>query len=98
MVEIRQTQAFDAWLRRVRDEVAKGRIAARLQHLASGNPGDVRPVGEDISELRIHYGPGYRVYLMWQGARIVVLLGGGTKHGQDRDIAAAKALARTLRE
>jgi putative addiction module killer protein len=90
MVEIRETEAFSAWLRRVKDEEAKGRIAARLRRLASGNPGDVQPVGEGVSELRIHYGPGYRIYLTWRGTEIVVLLGGGTKRGQERDILMAE--------
>lgn len=94
MIEIRETEAFSIWLRALRDSQARARIAARVRRLAFGNPGDVRPVGEGVSEMRIHYGPGYRVYYVQRGEVLVVLLCGGDKSTQDRDIAAAKRLAK----
>lgn len=97
-VEIRETARFSDWLRGLRDGVARARIAARVQRLALGNPGDVRPVGGGVSELRVHHGPGYRVYFARHGAALVVLLCGGDKSTQDRDIADARALARQLEE
>ena len=96
MVEIRQTEVFADWLARLRDSAAKGRIAARIQRLAFGNPGDVRPIGEGLSELRIHHGPGYRVYFVRRGDILIVLLCGGDKATQPRDIALARRLAREL--
>jgi len=96
MIEIRRTAVFAAWLRDLRDDRAKARIASRLDRLALGNFGDVRAAGEGVSELRIPYGPGYRVYLKRRGAALVVLLCGGDKATQDRDIRAAKELARQL--
>lgn len=89
---------FSDWLRGLRDGTARARIAARVQRLALGNPGDVRPVGGGVSELRVHHGPGYRVYFARHGAALVVLLCGGDKSSQDRDIADARALARQLEE
>lgn len=94
MIELRQTAIFAEWFARIRDRSAKARIEARLDRLALGNPGDVRPVGEGVSELRISYGPGYRVYYMQRGKVLVILLCGGDKSTQDRDITQAKALAR----
>ncbi len=94
MIEIRETEIFASWLRALRDSQARARIAARVQRLAFGNPGDVRPVGEGVSELRIHYGPGYRVYYIQRAAVLIVLLCGGDKSTQDRDIEAAKRLAK----
>ncbi|HTW44436.1 MAG TPA: type II toxin-antitoxin system RelE/ParE family toxin [Acidobacteriaceae bacterium] len=94
MIEIRETETFSVWLRRLRDTQARARIAARVRRLAFGNPGDVRPVGEGISELRIHYGPGYRVYYVQRGAVLIVLLCGGHKSTQNKDIEAAKRLAK----
>ncbi|HET8636662.1 MAG TPA: type II toxin-antitoxin system RelE/ParE family toxin [Acidobacteriaceae bacterium] len=85
---------FSLWLRGLRDAQARARIAARVRRLAFGNPGDVRPVGEGISELRIHYGPGYRVYYVQRGAVLIVLLCGGDKSTQKKDIEAAKRLAK----
>ena len=96
MIEIRQTEAYEAWFGKLRDRRARARIDMRLRRLSLGNPGDVRPVGKGISELRIDYGPGYRVYFTRQGEALVILLGGGTKGSQYRDIAAALALARQL--
>jgi putative addiction module killer protein len=80
-------------LRELRDARARARILARLDRFAVGNPGDVKPVGEGISELRIDYGPGYRVYFMRRGPVVIVLLCGGHKASQDRDIALAKSIA-----
>jgi putative addiction module killer protein len=97
-VEVRETARFSDWLRGLRDGAARARIVARVQRLALGNPGDVRPVGGGVSELRVHHGPGYRVYFARHGAALVVLLCGGDKSTQDRDIADAKALARQLEE
>jgi putative addiction module killer protein len=94
VIEIRETEIFASWLRALRDSQARARIAARVQRLAFGNPGDVRPVGEGVSELRIHYGPGYRVYYIQRAAVLIVLLCGGDKSTQDRDIEAAKRLAK----
>ncbi|MHB2007657.1 MAG: type II toxin-antitoxin system RelE/ParE family toxin [Acidobacteriaceae bacterium] len=78
----------------LRDSTAKAKIAARVQRLAFGNPGDVRPVGGGVSELRIHHGPGYRVYYIQRGTVLIVLLCGGDKATQDKDIETAKRLAK----
>jgi putative addiction module killer protein len=94
VIEIRETDTFSDWLRRLRDSQARARIAARVRRLAFGNPGDVRSVGEGISELRIHYGPGYRVYYVQRGAVLILLLCGGDKSTQDKDIETAKRLAK----
>lgn len=94
MIEIRETETFSSWLRALRDAQARARIASRVRRLAFGNPGDVRPVGEGVSELRIHYGPGYRVYYIQRGSVLIILLCGGDKSTQDRDIEAAKRLAK----
>ena len=96
MVEVRQTAEFGRWIAALRDRRAAARIAARIDRLRQGGFGDVKPIGEGLSELRIDYGPGYRVYLKRQGEMIVVLLCGGDKSGQSRDIERAKALARKL--
>ena len=96
MPKMRQTDTFAAWIAALRDEQAKARINVRIRRLSLGNPGDVKPVGSGISEMRIDYGPGYRVYFVQRGADFVVLLCGGAKGTQARDIAAAKALARDL--
>ncbi len=96
MIEIRQTDRYAAWIEGLRDDRARMRIEARVRRLQLGNPGDVKPVGEGVSELRIDHGPGYRVYFIQRGETLVVLLAGGDKRGQDRDIAAAIALARNL--
>ena len=84
------------WLDSLRDVRARARILVRVERLAAGNPGDVRPVGEGVSELRIDYGPGYRVYFKRQGRTVVVLLAGGDKRTQNRDIGTALRLARNL--
>ncbi len=93
MITIRQTEAFATWFSALRDEQAVARISARLRRLALGNSGDVRPVGQGVSELRIDAGPGYRVYYKHAGLEIVLLLCGGDKSSQKRDIARALALA-----
>jgi len=98
MLEIRETELFSAWLRGLRDAVARAKIAVRVRRLAHGNAGDVRPVGGGLSELRIHHGPGYRVYFSQRGLVLVVLLCGGDKSSQARDIAMAKSLAAELEE
>jgi len=92
-IEIRQTAVFQKWEAGLRDKRARTIIAARLMRLAEGLPGDVEPVGEGVSELRIHYGPGYRVYIQRRGSILIVLLCGGDKSTQKRDIATAKKLA-----
>jgi putative addiction module killer protein len=93
MQEVRQTEEFSKWLRSLADARAKGRIVARIDRLKLGNPGDVAPVGDGVSEMRIHYGPGYRVYFVQRGAACV-LLTGGDKSTQAADIAKAKHLAK----
>ena len=96
MVEIRQTEVYARWFRRLRDREARVRIDSRIRRLSLGNPGDVRPVGGGVSEIRIDYGPGYRVYLVRRGEALIVLLAGGDKDSQDRDIRRALELARGL--
>ena len=96
MIEVRKTEVYAKWLDDLRDARARARVLARVERLAAGNPGDVRPVGEGVSELRIDYGPGYRVYFTKQGRTVVILLAGGDKRTQDRDIATALRLARNL--
>ena len=93
MLQLRQTETFRKWERRLTDQKARAMIAARLFRLANGLAGDVAPVGEGGSELRIHYGPGYRIYFKRGGQEIFVLLCGGDKSTQERDIAVAKKLA-----
>ena len=95
-IEIRQTDVFAAWFAELRDREARARIAARIRRLSLGNPGDVKPVGSGVSEMRIDYGPGYRVYFVARGDTIVVLLCGGDKRTQDRDIRDALELAREV--
>jgi putative addiction module killer protein len=96
MVEIKQTEVFRNWEGRLKDQKARAAIAARLFRLANDLPGDVSSVGQGVSELRIHYGPGYRVYFRRRGTNIVILLCGGDKSGQERDIKLAKRLAAEL--
>ena len=96
VVEIRQTDEYARWFESLRDRDARARILVRIRRLSLGNPGDAAPVGDGVSELRIHYGPGYRVYFKQHGRTIVVLLVGGDKRSQKRDIEKAKALARDL--
>ena len=96
MVEVRQTETYGRWFDSLRDRQARVRIDVRIRRLSLGNPGDVRPIGEGVSELRIDYGPGYRVYFTQRGQTLVVLLAGGDKRTQDRDIELALELAREL--
>ena len=96
MIEIRQTEVYARWFDSLRDRQARARIDIRIRRLSLGNPGDVKPVGEGVSELRIDYGPGYRVYFVQRGQRLVVLLAGGDKRTQDQDIKTALDLAREL--
>lgn len=96
MFEIRQTEAYTRWFKRLRDRQARAHINTRIRRLSLGNPGNVRPVGGGISELRIDYGPGYRVYFVQRRQSLIVLLTGGDKGSQHRDIGRARALARSL--
>ena len=96
MIEVKQTSIFRAWMSGLRDRVAAARIAKRIDRLKAGNPGDVKPVGGGISEMRIDHGPGYRVYYVQRGAEIIVLLCGGDKKSQARDIETAKELVKAL--
>jgi putative addiction module killer protein len=96
MIEIRQTEVYARWFDSLRDRQARARIDARIRRLSLGNPGDVKPVGEGVSELRIDYGPGYRVYFVQRGQTLVILLAGGDKSTQDRDIKRALDLSREL--
>jgi len=96
MLELRKTETFARWLDGLHDLRARARVQARIERLAAGNPGDVKPVGEGISELRIDYGPGYRVYYMKQGRTIIILLAGGDKKTQASDIKTAIRLAKNL--
>jgi putative addiction module killer protein len=97
LTEIRQTEEFAGWFDRLRDPQARARIRVRLRRLSLGNPGDVRAVGHGVSELRVDWGPGYRIYFARSREAIVVLLAGGDKRTQIRDIAVAIGLARGLR-
>jgi putative addiction module killer protein len=96
MIEVRRTELFSQWMRELRDSKARARIQTRIDRLQLGLCGDVKPAGEGISELRIDYGPGYRVYFIQRGKQFVILLAGGDKRTQDRDIKTAQALARDL--
>jgi putative addiction module killer protein len=96
MIEIRKTEIFAKWIDGLRDIRARARILVRIERLGSENPGDVKPVGEGVSELRINYGPGYRVYYKKQGERLVILLAGGDKSSQSKDIKTAINLANNL--
>ena len=98
MIEIRKTDLFAQWLDTLNDIRARARIQARIERLAAGNPGDVEPVGEGVSELRINYGPGYRVYFKRRGQELIILLAGGDKSTQPKDIKTALRLARNLTE
>ena len=96
MLEVRRTEIYARWLDGLRDVRARAHVLVRVERLAAGNPGDVRPVGEGVSELRIDYGPGYRVYFKRQGRTVVVLLAGGDKRSQRDDVETALRLARNL--
>lgn len=96
MTEIRKTDLFAHWLDSLRDIRARARVQARIERLAAGNAGDIRPVGDGVSEMRIDYGPGYRVYYKKRGRELVILLAGGDKRTQSADIKAALRLASNL--
>ena len=96
MIEIRKTDLFANWIDNLRDVNAKARILVRIERLRSGNAGDVKPVGEGISEMRIDYGPGYRVYFIQRGNEVIIILAGGDKSTQSGDIKKASRLARNL--
>ena len=96
MIEIRKTANFAKWIDGLRDIRARARVLARIERLAAGNAGDVKSVGEGVSEMRIDYGPGYRVYFRKRGRSLVILLAGGDKSSQRRDISTALRLARNL--
>jgi len=96
VIEIRQTETYANWFDSLRDRKARARIDVRIRRLSLGNPGDVKPIGSGVSELRIDYGPGYRVYFVQRGPILIILLAGGDKRTQERDIKKALELARVL--
>jgi len=98
MIEIIKTDTFERWFTGLKDKVAMARIAARISRLSTGNLGDVKPVGESVSELRIDYGPGYRIYFIRRGPVVVVLLAGGDKRTQTADIKRAIAISKEWRD
>lgn len=98
MILVHQTDQYAKWFESLRDRQARARIDIRVRRLSLGNPGDVKPVGEGVSELRVDYGPGYRVYFVQKAEILIVLLAGGDKRTQDHDIRVAKQLARELQE
>ena len=98
MVEVRQTERFVQWLAGLRDLKARAKVQVRIERLIGGNPGDVKPVGAGVSELRINYGPGYRDYYMQWGTELIILLAGGDKSSQAKDIDEALLLADYLTE
>lgn len=98
MIEIRKTEVFAKWIDGLRDIRARARVQARIERLASGNPGDVKSIGEGVSEMRIDYGPGYRVYFKRRGSILIILLAGGDKSTQSRDIKTALRLAHGLED
>jgi len=95
-IEVRQTEHYARWFAFLRDRTARARIDIRIRRLSLGNFGDVKPVGSGVSELRIDHGPGYRIYFVRRGTQVVVLLAGGDKSSQSRDIATAHELAKML--
>jgi putative addiction module killer protein len=96
MIEIRQTETYSRWFNNLRDSQARARIDIRIRRLSLGNPGDVKPVGQGVSELRINYGAGYRVYFIQRGNSLIILLAGGDKKTQNKDIQTALELAQNL--
>ena len=98
MYTVLRSDEFDKWLTKLKDAKGKARIVARIRSAELGNLGDVKSVGEGISEMRIHYGPGYRIYFTQRGRLLILLLVGGDKSSQSRDIKRAKALAETIEE
>jgi len=98
VVEVRQTERFARWLENLRDLRARARVQARIERLIGGNPGDIKPVGSGVSELRINYGPGYRVYFQQKGSTLIILFAGGDKSTQISDIDEALMLVRQIKE
>lgn len=98
VIEVHKTEVFSRWLDGLRDLHARARVQARIERLIVGNPGDVKPIGEGVSELRIDYGPGYRVYFTRHGRELIILLAGGDKSSQARDIKIALRMARQILE
>ncbi len=96
MIEVRKTDQFADWIDGLRDTRARARIQARIKRLADGNPGDVKPVGQGLSEMRIDHGPGYRVYFVQRGSKLIILLAGGDKGSQAKDIRMAKSIAEEI--
>lgn len=96
MIEVRQTDEFRTWLRRLKDDNAVARIVARIRRMERGNPGDTRSVGSGVMEMRVDYGPGYRVYYVPRGAAFVILLCAGDKRTQMQDVERAHAMARDI--
>jgi hypothetical protein len=96
VLQIRKTDVYAKWIDNLRDLQGRARILVRVERLAAGNPGDVKPVGSGVAELRIHFGPGYRVYFTQRGSDIVILLAGGDKSSQSTDIQTALQLAKNL--
>jgi putative addiction module killer protein len=98
MLEVRKTEAFAKWIDGLQDLRARARILVRIERFVAGNPGDVKPIGEGVSEIRIDYGPGYRVYFKKSGPKVIILLAGGDKKTQSKDIKTALQLSRNLWE
>ena len=96
MIDVRTTSVFDAWFLRLRDRQAKSRVLARIARVRAGNPGPVKPVGSGVSEIKLDFGPGYRLYFVSRGPLLIVLLAGGDKSTQQADITTAKRIAETL--
>jgi putative addiction module killer protein len=96
MLEVRQTEVFAKWLAKLRDKEAKARILVRIRRMTLGNPGDIKLVGQGVSELRVDYGPGYRIYVAMRNERLVILLCGGNKSRQQADIKTAWKLAKEI--
>lgn len=98
MFQIRKTDVYASWLDGLNDLTGRARILVRIERLAAGHPGDVKPVGDGVCEIRMHFGPGYRVYFIQNGREIVILLAGGDKSSQSADIKTALKLAKNLKE
>lgn len=96
MIEVRQTETFAQWFRKLRDRQAKSRIMVRIRRMELGNPGDVKSVGSGLLEARISYGPGYRLYYIMEGDALIILLCGGDKSSQSRDIKMAREMKDSL--
>ena len=96
MPKVKKTDEFENWFKGLVDIKARAKISARIRRLELGNPGDIKPVGKGVSELRIDYGPGYRVYIVERSSELVIVLGGGTKKRQSADIERAKELAKEV--